>query len=186
MKNMRTWILIASTVLLIVMVACSLPISFDVPTAEPKVIIVQVTAVPTTSAPQSPTALPIVITATLPAATLPAPTAIVVESPVDWSGAWVIWMGGSLQQINLDFVLKDNQITGNAAIGAGNSIAFYGLISADRRTVTGNWEVTNGSTGTFTWHILDTFNQFNGNKGSSEQICGARSATYRPAVCFVQ
>jgi hypothetical protein len=191
MKNKRTWVLIASAAILTIIVACSLPITFTIPTEEPKIITVQVTSVvPATSAPQPtsvpPTAQIIVVTATPPAPTVVVPTAPVVAAPVDWSGAWVIWMGGGLQQINVDFVLRNNQITGNAAIGSGNSIAFYGLISADNRSVSGNWENTNGSTGTFTWHILDSYNQFNGNMGSTQQICGARSSISRPAVCFIQ
>jgi hypothetical protein len=95
-------------------------------------------------------------------------------------------MGGSLQQFNLDLVLNQSQITGNAAIGGGNSIAFYGLISPDKRTVTGNWESTDGRTGNFTWRILDNYVQFNGNKSGSEQICGSRTVTSRPASCLAQ
>jgi len=181
MKNIKTWIIIACCAIVVALLACTLPINVVVPTEEPKVVIVQVTAVPATSVPQvvQPTVIPLSPT--------PAPTAtqVVMAAPVDWSGAWVVWMGGSLQQFNLDLILNNGQLAGNAATGGGYTIAFYGLISADKRSVSGNWESTDGRTGTFMWRILDTYNQFNGDKGNSEQICGARITSARPAVCLM-
>jgi hypothetical protein len=173
MNKNRFWIIAASLAILSVILACTLPIQIVIPTEEPKVVPVQPTAVPPTAMP--PTAIP-------PTAVPPTPTINV--APVDWSGAWTVWMGSSLQQFSLDLVMNQSNLTGNAAIGGGNSIAFYGLISADKRTVSGNWEITNGQSGTFLWRILDNYVQFNGNKSGSEQMCGSRSVTTRPAACL--
>ena len=185
MKNNRFWIIAAGIATFAVILACTMPISIVIPSEEQKTVPLPPTAVPPTAVP--PTAIP--PTAVPPTAIPPAdiqPTATVNVAPVDWSGVWTVWMGGSLQQFNIDLVLNQSQITGNAAIGGGNSIAFFGLISPDKRTVTGNWESTDGRTGTFTWRILDNYVQFNGNKSSSEQICGSRTVTSRPATCLAQ
>ena len=185
MKNYRFWIIAGSIAVLAVILACTLPISIVIPSEEQKTVPLPPTAVPPTAVP--PTAIP--PTAVPPTAVPPTaipPTATVNVAPVDWSGVWTVWMGGSLQQFNIDLVLNQSQITGNAAIGGGNSIAFLGLISPDKRTVTGNWESTDGRTNTFTWRILDNYEQFNGNKSGSEQICGSRIVTSRPASCLAQ
>jgi hypothetical protein len=186
MKNNRFWIILTSIAILAVIAACTLPISIVIPSEEQKVVPVQPTAAPIViTVVVQPTAVPqtAVPPVTVPATAIPTTTSINV-APVDWSGVWTVWMGASLKQINLDLVLKQNQVTGNAAIGGGNSIAFFGLISPDKRSVTGNWESTDGLTGTFTWRILDNYVQFNGNKSGSEQICGSRTATTRPASCL--
>jgi len=180
MKNYRFWIIAGSIAILAVILACTLPISIVIPSEEQKTVPLPPTAVPPTAVP--PTAIP---PTAIPLTAIP-PTATVNVAPVDWSGVWTVWMGGSLQQFNLDLVLNQSQITGNAAIGGGNSIAFYGLISPDKRAVTGNWESTDGRTGNFTWRILDNYVQFNGNKSGSEQICGSRTVTSRPASCLAQ
>jgi len=172
MKNKRFWSIIACITALSVMLACTLPFTIVLPTQESK----------EQPEPISPTAAPPIATALPPTAI---PTTVSV-APVDWTGAWVVWMGGSLQQFDLDLILNNDQLTGNAAIGGGQTIAFFGQISADKRSVSGNWETTTGQTGTFTWYILDTYNQFNGNKGGSEQICGSRSIASRPTTCLVQ
>ena len=185
MKNYRFWIIAGSIAVLAVILACTLPISIVIPSEEQKTVPLPPTAVPPTAVPPTtipPTAVP---PTAIPPTAIP-PTATVNVAPVDWSGVWTVWMGGSLQQFNIDLVLNQSQITGNAAIGGGNSIAFYGLISPDKRTVTGNWESTDGRTSTFTWRILDNYEQFNGNKSGSEQICGSRIVTSRPASCLAQ
>lgn len=185
MKNNRLWIIASSIAVLAVILACTLPISIVIPSEEQKTVPLPPAAVPPTAVP--PTAIPptAVPPTAIPPTALP-PTATINVAPVDWGGVWTIWMGGSMQQLNVDLVLNQNQLTGNAAIGGGNSIAFYGLVSPDRRTVTGNWESTDGRTGTFTWRILDNYMQFNGNKNGSEQICGSRTVTSRPAACLAQ
>ena len=185
MKNNRFWIIAGSIAILVVILACTLPITIVVPTEEQKSVPLPTDAVPPTAMPPTampPTAMP--PTAMPPTAMPPLPTINV--APADWSGVWTMWMGGSLQQFNINFVLNQSQLTGNAAIGGGNSIAFYGMISADKRLVTGNWESTDGRSGTFTWRILDNYVQFNGNKSGSEQICGSRTVTTRPATCLAQ
>ena len=181
MKKTSLGLFFTVAAILAIILACTLPITITVPTtpeqphteAQPTIIVVTAvpTAVPPTLVP--PTAVP------------PAATAI-MAAPVNWSGVWVMWMGSALQQFNIDFVIRNNQLSGNAAIGGGNSIGFYGLVSADNRIVTGNWESTDGTSGTFTFRILDTYNQFNGNKGGVEQVCGARSGIARPASCLTQ
>lgn len=183
MNNKRFWIIIASLIILSVMLACTLPIQIVIPTEEPKSVPLQPTIAPPTAVP--PTAVP--PTAVPPTAVPPTPippTPTINVAPVDWSGVWIVWMGSSLQQLTLDLVVNQNQLTGNAAIGGGHSIAFYGLISPDKRSVSGNWESTNGQSGNFIWRILDNYVQFNGNKNGTEQICGSRSATTRPATCL--
>ena len=190
MKNYRFWIIAGSIAVLAVILACTLPISIVIPSEEQKTvplpptavppIVVPPTAVPPTAVP--PTAVP---PTAIPPTSVP-PTATINVAPVDWSGMWTVWMGGSSQQFNLDLVVNQSQITGNAAIGGGNSIGFYGLINPDKRAVTGNWESTDGRSGTFTWRILDNYVQFNGNKSGSEQICGTRTVTSRPATCLAQ
>lgn len=185
MKNNRFWIIAAGIAIFAVILACTMPISIVIPSEEQKIVPLPPTTVPPTAVP--PTAIPptAVPPTAIPLADIQ-PTATVNVAPVDWSGVWTVWMGGSLQQFNIDLVLNQSQITGNAAIGGGNSIAFYGLISPDKRNVTGNWESTDGRTGTFTWRILDNYVQFNGNKSGSEQICGSRTVTSRPATCLAQ
>ncbi len=182
MKKTSLGVFLGGAAILAIIMACTLPITINVPTteeqphteAQPTIIVV--TAVPTA---MPPTVVPPTV------APPPAPTTA-ATAPVDWSGPWVIWMGSAYQQLNIDFVVKNNQLSGNAAIGGGYSIGFYGVVSADNRIVTGNWESTNGQSGTFTFRILDTYNQFNGNKSGSEQVCGARSGIARPAACLAQ
>jgi hypothetical protein len=185
MKNNRFWIIAGSIAIMVVILACTLPIQIVIPTEEQKSVPIPPAVVPPTAMP--PTAMPptVMPPTAMPPTEMP-PTATVNVAPVDWSGSWIMWMGGSLQQFNIDFVLNQSQLTGNAAIGGGNSIAFYGVISADKRLVTGNWESTDGRSGTFTWRILDNYVQFNGNKSGSEQICGSRTVTSRPATCLAQ
>ena len=183
MKNYRLWIIASSIAVLAVILACTLPISIVIPAEEQKTVPLPPTAIPPTAMP--PTAIP--PTAVPPTAIPPTavpPIATINVAPVDWGGVWTVWMGGSMQQFNIDLVFYQSQLTGNAAIGGGNSIAFYGLVSPDKRTVTGNWESTDGQTGTFTWRILDNYVQFNGNKSGSDQICGSRTVTSRPAACL--
>jgi hypothetical protein len=185
MNKNRFWIIAGSIAILLVIMACTLPIQIVIPTQEQKAVPLVPTAVPPTAMPPTampPTAIP---PTAIPPTAMP-PTATVNVAPVDWSGVWTMWMGGSMQQFNMDFVLSQSQLSGNAAIGGGNSIGFYGLISADKRVVTGNWESTDGRSGTFTWRILDSYVQFNGNKSGSEQICGSRTATTKPATCLAQ
>ena len=181
MKKNNIRILVACAAILAIILACTLPITITVPTTQeqPHVEIPPIVA--------APTAVPTAVPPTLvpPTVVPPAATAVMV-APVNWSGAWVMWMGSALQQYNIDFVIRNNQLSGNAAIGGGNSIGFYGLVSADNRIVTGNWESTDGTSGTFTFRILDTYTQFNGNKGGVEQVCGARSGIARPASCLTQ
>ena len=164
---------------LCVMLACTLPFTIVVPTAEVKE---QAEPLAPTAVPQVATSVP----ATAIAPTAVPPVATVVAAPVDWTGTWVIWMGGSLQQFDIDLILNNNQLTGNANIGGGQTIAFYGQISTDKRSVSGNWETTSGQTGAFTWYILDSYTQFNGNKSGTEQICGSRTGTTRPTTCLAQ
>jgi hypothetical protein len=190
MKKNRFWIIVGSIAILAVILACTLPISIVIPSEEQKTDPLPPTAVPPTAVPPitiPPTAIP---PTAVPPTTVPptaiSPTATINVAPVDWSGVWTIWMGANLQQLNFDLVLNQSQLSGNAAIGGGNSIGFYGLISPDKRTVTGNWESTDGRNGTFTWRILDNYVQFNGNKSGSEQICGSRTVTTRPAACLAQ
>lgn len=185
MNNKHFWMIAASLAILSVMLACTLPIQIIIPTEEPKAIPAQPTAVPPVVIP--PTAVP--PTAMPPTAVPPTPippTPTINVAPVDWTGIWTVWMGGSMQQLTLDLVLAQNQLTGNAASGGGNSIAFFGLISPDKRSVSGNWESTNGQSGNFLWRILDNYVQFNGNKNGSEQMCGSRSVTTRPVSCLGQ
>ena len=173
MKNKNKWIILACLVILGTFLACELPISVMLPTSEakePEVVVITVIAT------AEPAAEP----------TDAIPTATAEPAPVDWSGAWTVWMGSNYQQIVLDFVHKDGQITANAATGGGNSIAFYGQVASDKRSVTGNWESTDGRTGVFTFKILDSYTQFNGNMDGAQQICGARSVTNRPATCMAQ
>lgn len=187
-KNHRVWILAASAAILAVILACTLPVQIVIPTEEPKAVPVQPTAVPPVVVQPTavqPTAVP--PTAVPPTEVPPTPqppTQTIDMAPVDWGGVWTVWMGSNLQQLTLDMVLNQSQLTGNTVIGGGNSIAFYGLVSADKRTVSGNWESTDGKSGTFTWRILDNYVQFNGNKSGTEQMCGSRSATTRPAACL--
>ena len=185
MKNNRFWIFAGGIAVLAVIMACTLPISIVIPSEEQKTvplppIVIPPAVVPPTAIP--PTAVP---PTAVPPTAIP-PTATVNVAPVDWSGVWTVWMGGNLQQFNIDLVLNQSQLTGNAATGGGNSIAFFGLIGLDKRSVTGNWESTDGRTGIFTWRILDNYVQFNGNKSGSEQICGSRTVTTRPASCLAQ
>lgn len=53
----------------------------------------------------------------------------------------------------------------------------------DGITATGTWRKNDGSTGSFTWYLLNGV-QFNGNGGGSNQWCGYRSGSGAPTPCL--
>ena len=115
----------------------------------------------------------------------PTATSMATALAARWDGPWTIWFGDAQTKVEIDFVQDGIKIVGNAVHKKGHSIAFTGQIAADGVTVNGNWEATDGTSGTFTMYDLDSFAQFNGNLDGRSPFCGARVATNKPASCFV-
>ncbi len=53
----------------------------------------------------------------------------------------------------------------------------------DGVTATGTWKTTGGTSGPFTWYLLNGL-QFNGNYGGTNQWCGYRSGSGAPSPCL--
>jgi hypothetical protein len=166
MKSSIMRLVIASSLGLLVALSCTLP--FYIGTPEPEIVYVEVTSTP--SATEQPTEGP--------AQTGPTPTV-----SVNLDGEWFIWYGSSEKQLKISFLQKDYSLVGNAATDDGNSLLFNGTISQEGVSVTGTWESTNGTSGSFIMQLGSSLTTFSGNLGGGVPFCGSRSGA-KPSPCL--
>ena len=172
MKSSSLRLAIALIAIMAVTVACSLPFVISPVQPEEKIVYVEVT-----STPLPPTAT------TAPAAepTLAAATPAVA---VNLDGPWTIWQGTGEQQLDIDFLQQGYNIIGNTATGDGQSLLFKGTISQDSKSVSGTWESTKGTSGSFVITLDASVSSFSGNLGGGVPFCGSRSGTAKPSPCI--
>jgi hypothetical protein len=173
MKRNTTIILFAISILLLIVISCTLPIYI-------------VTNPTTTSeeedATDTPTLTPTVTETPTPTST---PTyAVTPTVMVNLDGPWAIWEGTSEKRLDIDFLQKGFDLTANAATEDGQSILFKGVISYDGTNVTGTWESTSGTTGNFTMYLDGSYTMFAGNMGGGVPFCGNRMNSTKPSPCL--
>jgi hypothetical protein len=103
---------------------------------------------------------------------------------VSLDGPWTIWQGTSQQMLDINFLQDGFDITANVATEDDQSLLYEGVISHDGKTVTGTWESTNGTTGSFVMYLDSNFGTFSGNMGGGVPFCGNRTSTAKPATCL--
>ncbi len=103
---------------------------------------------------------------------------------VSLEGPWTIWEGRDQKRLDIDFLQKGFELTGNAATKDGQSLLFEGVISYDGSTVTGTWESTSGTTGSFVMNLDSSYGMFSGNLGGGVPFCGNRLNTSMPSPCL--
>ncbi len=103
---------------------------------------------------------------------------------VSLDGPWTIWQGTSEQMLDINFLQDGFDIIGNAATDDDHSILYEGVISYDGTTVSGTWESTNGTSGSFIMYLDGTYGRFSGNMGGGVPFCGSRTNTAKPAPCL--
>ena len=172
MKSLSLRLIIALIAILAVSVACSLPFVISPVEPEEKIIYVEVT-----STPVPPTATP------LPPAEPAAPATTPTVS-VNLDGPWTIWQGASEQKLDIDFLQQGYSLVGNTATDDGQSLLFNGTISQDGKNVTGTWESTSGTSGSFIMALDASLSSFNGNLGGGVSFCGNRSGITKPSPCI--
>ena len=103
---------------------------------------------------------------------------------VSLDGPWTIWQGSDEQMLDINFLQDDFDVTANVATGDDSSILYEGVISHDGTTVSGTWESTNGTTGSFVMYLDSTYGRFSGNMGGGVPFCGNRLDTVKPSPCL--
>jgi hypothetical protein len=103
---------------------------------------------------------------------------------VSLDGPWTIWQGTDQQQLDIDFLQDGYSVIGNAATDDGYSILYKGAISHDSKTVSGEWESTNGLSGNFVMYLDGSFGVFSGNMGGGVPFCGTRTSGSQPSPCL--
>lgn len=172
MKSLSLRLVIALIAILAVSLACSLPFVISPVEPEEKIIYVEVT-----STPVPPTATP------LPPAEPAAPAATPAVS-VNLDGHWTIWQGASEQKLDIDFLQQGYSLVGNTATDDGQSLLFNGTISQDGKNVSGTWESTRGTSGSFIMALDASLFSFSGNLGGGVPFCGNRSGVTQPSPCI--
>ena len=184
MKNNRFLALIILAGMLLVSAACSFPLiqissgAVTEPTSVPAVVFTQA-AVTQAAVTQAVAEVEPTSTSAPVATTDPARVAV----PIDWGGEWVIWRGSAAEKLNFDFLQQGALITGSAATTGGNSLLLKGTLSIDGKTLTGTWESTDGTSGSFMAYLGSALNQFSGNLGGTQPFCGARVGSAKPNPC---
>ena len=173
MKSSSLRLAIALIAIMAVTVACSLPFVISPVQPEEKIVYVEVTSTPLP--PAAATAAP-AVDPTQPAAT-PA-VAVNVDGP------WTIWQGSGEQQLDIDFLQQGYNVVGNTATGNGQSLLFKGTIGQDSKSVSGTWESTSGTSGSFVITLDASVSSFTGNLGGGVPFCGSRSGTAKPSPCI--
>ncbi|MDP2966441.1 MAG: hypothetical protein Q8N39_10485 [Pelolinea sp.] len=174
MKSSFLRLVIVLIAILAVSVACSLPFVISPVQPEEKIVYVEITSIP--AAPPAPTSAP------APTAESPAP-AVTPTVSVNLDGSWAIWQGTSEQQLDIDFLQIGYSLVGNTATGNGHSLLFNGTISQDGKSVSGTWESTSGTSGSFIMALDASYSAFSGNLGGGVPFCGSRSGT-KPSPCI--
>ena len=172
MKRKSTGILIAVFAIFALLLSCTLPIYIGTaPTEEEEE---EVTEAPTLSPTVTETPTP-TSTATL---------SVTPTVSVNLDGPWTIWQGTSQQMLNIDFLQQGYSLVGNAATGDGYSMLFEGTISTDGLSVTGQWNSTKGTSGSFIMYLNSSYTTFLGNLGGGVPFCGNRMNTSMPSPCL--
>jgi len=173
MKSSSIRLTIALLAIMAVTVACSLPFVISPVQPEEKIVYVEVTSTP----------LPQLVATTAPPAqpTQPVSTPAVA---INIDGPWKIWQGTGEQQLDIDFLQQGYNLIGNTATGNGGSLLFKGTISQDSKSVSGIWESTSGTSGTFVMIFDAAISSFSGNLGGGVPFCGSRGSTAKPSPCI--
>ncbi len=171
MKRETTVIRIAIFSLFLILLSCTLPVYIVTTPAEVEKVI---TATPEESAADTATAEP----------TLTATFDVTPTVSVNLDGNWTIWQGTSQQELEIDFMQDGYSIVGNAATNDGHSMLFKGTISHDGQNVSGTWESTKGTSGTFTMYLEGAVSSFSGNMGGGVPFCGNRLSATMPSPCL--
>lgn len=172
MKSSSLRLIIAAAAILAVTVACSLPFVMAPVEPEEKIVYVEITSTPST------------LTSTLQPVSEPTLSAATPSIPVNMDGPWTIWQGTSGQQLDIDFLQQGFVLVGNTATGNGESMLFKGTISQDGRSVSGTWESTSGTYGSFYMSLDASLTFFSGNLGGGVPLCGSRSGVTKPSSCL--
>jgi len=172
MKSSSLHLVIALIAILAVSVACSLPFVISPVQPEEKIVYVEVTSTP---APTADTSVP---------AAAPTAAAATPAVAVNLDGPWTIWQGTSEQQFDIDFLQQGYSLIGNAATNDGQSLLFKGTISQDSKSVSGSWESTAGTSGSFIMTLDASLSAFTGNMGGGVPFCGSRSISKKPSPCI--
>jgi hypothetical protein len=172
MKNRTTTVFIA-LILVFFTLACTLPFYMAAaPESEVKIVYVEITSTPEEDADSDGDSEPDEgVTVTPPV-------------PVNLDGPWTIWQGSAEQQLSIDFLQQGGDLTGNVATGGGHSLLFKGVFSQDGTSVTGTWESTTGTSGSFIMDLSESLSSFSGNLGGGVPFCGTRMGTSKPNPCL--
>ncbi len=116
----------------------------------------------------------------------PTPTPTFTPMP-DWNGTWTVWIETGPSGVAMTITQTGSAIHAEIPLG-GSTTYCDGVLSADGRTATGTYNSDGGPViGNFTWHMLDNYNQFNGNwnqGGPTGAWCGARGGMGQPSPCM--
>ncbi|MBM3137683.1 MAG: hypothetical protein FJZ98_05795 [Chloroflexi bacterium] len=157
---------VTSLIILLIGISCTLPFYFGAPVEpEKEIVYVEVTAEPTTVNDE------------------PAPVGPTPAVAVNMDGEWTIWYGSTEKLLKISFLQKGYSLVGNAATGSGDSLLFNGTINQASDGVTGTWESTDGTSGSFTIKLGEGLTTFSGNMGGGVPFCGSRSGS-KPATCL--
>lgn len=170
MKSSSIRLLIGFALILAVSLACTLPYTIAPTEPEQQIVYVEITSTPAEEA-----AAP---------AEAPAEPAQEPTIPINMDGEWTIWQGTSEQQLTIDFLQQDNTLIGNTATDDGHSLLFKGTISQDNTSVTGTWESTLGTSGSFVIYPGSGATSFTGNMGGGVPLCGVRGDGSKPSPCI--
>jgi hypothetical protein len=173
MKSSSLRIIVGVTAILAFTVACSMPFVISPVQPVEKIVYVEITSTPVVVATAAPS----------PTANFAVPAATPTVS-VNLDGAWTIWQGIKEQQLDIDFLQQGYTLIGNTATNDGQSLLFNGTISQDGKSVSGTWESTNGTSGSFIMALDASLATFNGNLGGGVPFCGNRGSFSKPSPCI--
>lgn len=170
MNKTKKYPALTLALLILFTVACTIPIYFSEPEPVEKIVYVEVTSTPQGDD----------------AADAESDTEQEAMQPatVNLDGPWTIWHGSDEQELEIDFLQQDHELVANAATNDGHSILFKGTIGQDGKSVSGIWENTTGTSGTFTIYLNDALSSFNGNLGGGVPFCGTRTGSSKPYPCL--
>jgi hypothetical protein len=173
MKSSSLHLFVAVIAILAFTVACSMPFVISPVQPTEKIVFVEITSTPEAASTAAPTAT---VSSAAPAAT---PTV-----SVNLDGPWTIWQGVKEQQLDIDFLQQGYLLVGNTATDDGQSLLFKGTISQDGKSVSGTWESTTGTSGSFLMALDSSLANFSGNLGGGVPFCGNRGGFSKPSPCI--
>lgn len=169
MKSSMIRLAVTGSVILMVAISCTLPFYIGTPEPEKEIVYVEVTSTP--------------VETEAPAAEAPQEAGPTPTVSVNLDGEWTIWYGASEEQLKISFLQKGYALVGNSATGDGDSLLFNGTINQANDAVAGNWESTDGTSGSFMIKISSGLTSFSGNMGGGVAFCGSRSGA-KPSPCL--